>query len=48
MSYTAKQINKMSIEAIESLAEMLSSEELSKWASSGYEGNCYIEIIKSR
>lgn len=48
MSYTAKQINKMSIEAIESLAEMLSNEELSKWASSGYDGDCYIEIIKNR
>lgn len=48
MSYTAKQINKMSIEAIEALAEMLNSEELSKWTSSGYEGDCYVEIIKSR
>ena len=48
MSYTAKQINKMPIESIEALAEMLSSEELSKWASSGYEGDCYVEIIKSR
>ena len=48
MSYTAKQINKMSIEEIESLAEMLSSEELSKWTSSGYEGDCYVEIIKNR
>ena len=48
MSYTAKQINKMPIEAIEALAEMLNSEELSKWASSGYEGDCYVEIIKSR
>ena len=48
MSYTATQINEMSIEDIESLAEMLSSEELSKWASSGYEGDCFVEIIKNR
>jgi|Laugresbdmm110sd_1035091.scaffolds.fasta_scaffold258758_1 hypothetical protein len=48
MSYTATQINKMSIEDIESLAEMLSSEELSKWTSSGYEGDCFVEIIKNR
>ena len=48
MSYTATQINKMSIEDIESLAEMLSSEELSKWTSSGYEGDCFVEILASR
>jgi hypothetical protein len=48
MSYTATQINKMSIEEIAELAEMLSSEELSKWTSSGYEGDCFVEIIKNR
>ena len=48
MSYTATQINEMSIEDIESLAEMLSSEELSKWTSSGYEGDCFVEILVSR
>ena len=48
MSYTATQINKMSIEDIESLAEMLSSEELSKWTSSGCEGDCFVEILISR
>jgi hypothetical protein len=48
MSYTAKQIDKMSIEEIESLAEMLNEEELNKWASNGYDGASYVEIIKSR
>jgi len=48
MSYTATQINKMSIEDIESLAEMLNEEELSKWASNGYDGASYVEIIKNR
>jgi hypothetical protein len=38
MSYTAKQIDKMSIEEIESLAETLSNEDKNKWASNGYDG----------
>jgi hypothetical protein len=48
MSYTVKQIDKMSIEEIESLAEMLNDEDKNKWASSGYSGDSYVEIIKSR
>ena len=48
MNYTAKQIDNMSIEEIESLAEMLNEEELSKWASNGYSGASYVKIIKSR
>ena len=45
---TAKQIDNMSIEAIEELANTLTEKELSKWCGSGYSGKCYIEIIKSR
>ena len=48
MSYTAKQIDKMSIEELESIAEMLSDEDKSKWASSGYDGDSYVEIVKSK
>ena len=48
MNYTAKQIDNMSIEAIEELANTLNEKELSKWAGNGYSGKCYIEIIKSR
>ena len=48
MNYTAKQIDNMSIEAIEELANTLTEKELSKWCGSGYSGKCYIEIIKSR
>jgi hypothetical protein len=48
MKYTAKQIDNMSIEAIEELANTLNEKELSKWASNGYSGASYIEIIKSR
>lgn len=46
MSYTAKQIDKMSIEELESIAEMLSDEDKNKWASSGYDGDSYVKIIK--
>jgi len=48
MKYTAKQIDKMSIEEIDELAQMLNDEELNKWASSGYDGASYVEIIKNR
>jgi len=48
MNYTAKQIDNMSIEAIEELANTLTEKELSKWSGSGYSGKCYIEIIKNR
>ena len=48
MKFTAKQIDRMSIDQIESLAQMLSEEERNKWSGSGYDGATYIEIIKNR
>jgi hypothetical protein len=48
MKYTAKQIDKMSIDEIEKIAQMLNETELDKWASNGYSGASYVEIIKSR
>ncbi len=48
MNYTAKQIDKMSIEEIDELAQMLNEEELNKWSNSGYSGTSFIEIIKNR
>jgi hypothetical protein len=48
MKYTAKQIDSMSIESIEALANNLTLAELEKWAGSGYDGKCYVAIIKSR
>jgi hypothetical protein len=48
MNYTAKQIDNMSIEEIEELANTLNEKELSKWVSNGYSGVSYVEIIKSR
>ena len=48
MDYTAKQIDRMSIEQLDSLAQMLNEQELNKWAGSGYDGATYVQIIKSR
>ena len=48
MNYTAKQIDNMSIEEIEEIAQMLNGSELNKWISNGYSGASYVEIIKSR
>ena len=45
---TAKQIDNMSIEAIEELANTLTEKELSKWCGNGYSGTSYVEIIKNR
>jgi hypothetical protein len=48
MTYTAKQIDRMSIEQIEELANMLSTEELTKWSGAGYDGATYVKIVKNR
>ena len=48
MSYTSKQINRMSIEEIEELAYTLNEQELNEWTSNGYDGESYIKIIKNR
>lgn len=44
MGYTAKEIDKMSIEEIEQLAEMLSADDLDRWADEGYSGEAFIKI----
>lgn len=48
MSYTAKQIDRMDVEDIESLAQMLSEEEKREWTSQGYSGKSYVAIMKKR
>jgi len=48
MTYTAKQIDRMSIEQIEELAYTLNQEELIQWTSAGYDGATYVKIIKNR
>jgi hypothetical protein len=48
MNYTAKQIDRMSIDQLDSLAQMLNEQERNKWAGSGYDGATYVEIMKNR
>jgi hypothetical protein len=48
MTYTAKQIDRMSIEQIEELACTLNPEELTKWTGAGYDGATYVKIVKNR
>lgn len=48
MDYTAKEIDRMSIDEIEYLAETLNSEEQNKWSCDGYSGKSYVEIIEDR
>lgn len=48
MNYTAKQIDRMSIDQLDSLAQMLTDQERNKWAGSGYDGVTYVKIIKNR
>lgn len=44
--YTEKEINNMSMEEIDSLAQNLTQEQLTKWAGLGYSGEGYIKITK--
>ena len=46
--YTAKEIDKMSIEDIDSLAQMLTNKQRNKWAGYGYSGDGYIKITKKK
>ena len=44
--YTKEQIDRMNIEGIDSLAQMLTEEQRNKWAGCGYDGASYIRITK--
>ena len=46
MGYTAKQIDRMSIEELESLTYMLTSEQLSIWTGMGYDGATFVKLTK--
>jgi len=41
---TAKQIDLMPIEELESLAHNLTSEQLTQWTGSGYDGSTYVKL----
>jgi len=44
--YTAKEVDNMSMEEIDSLAQTLTQEQLTKWAGLSYSGQGYINITK--
>ena len=46
MGYTAKQIDRMSIEELEGLGCYLRPEQMSKWFGSGYDGKTFVELTK--
>jgi hypothetical protein len=46
MKYTAKQIDKMAIEELESLTYMLTAEQLIIWTGMGYDGATFVKLIK--
>ena len=46
MGYTAKEIDRMSIEELEGLGCYLSPEKMSKWSGMGYDGKTFIELTK--
>ncbi len=48
MKYTAKQIDKMAIEELESLTYMLTAEQLIIWTGMGYDGATFVKLIKQR
>ena len=44
--FTAKQIDRMNINGIDSLAQMLNEAQRNEWARCGYDGASYIRITK--
>tara|TARA_R110000751_G_scaffold94798_5_gene185077 strand:- start:3047 stop:3187 length:141 start_codon:yes stop_codon:yes gene_type:complete len=46
MGYTAKQIDRMSIEELESLTYILTQDQLTIWTGAGYDGATFIKLIK--
>jgi len=46
MGYTAKQIDRMSIQELEQLTYILTSEQMNIWAGSGYDGATFVKLIK--
>ncbi len=45
MGYTAKQIDRMSIEELESLSYRLTYDQRMEWAACGYDGKSFLEIL---
>lgn len=48
MNYTAKEIDELEGEDLESLGGMLTDDELYQWAGDGYSGESYVNIMENR
>ena len=48
MEYTAKQIDRMSIEELESISYRLTHDQRTEWAACGYDGISFLEILNWR
>ena len=46
MEYTAKQIDRMSIQELEQLTYMLTPEQMIIWTGNGYDGDTFVKLIK--
>jgi hypothetical protein len=44
--YTAKEIDRMSIEELEGLTCYLNEEQKTKWSSMGYDGKTFVELTQ--
>ena len=44
--YTAKEIDRMSIEELEGLTCYLNEEQKTKWSSMAYDGKTFVELTK--
>ena len=45
MGYTAKQIDKMSIQELEQLTYMLTTEQMNIWIGNGYDGATFVKLV---
>ena len=45
MEYTSNQIDKMSIEELESISYMLTHDQRMEWAAYGYDGVSFLKIL---
>ncbi len=46
--YSAKEIDRMSIDELEGLGSYLSPEQMSKWSGMGYDGKTFVELTKEQ
>ncbi len=48
MGYTAKQIDRMSIQELEQLTYILTPEQMNVWTGSGYDGATFVKLINEQ